>query len=123
MKRLNNIFQQIISIENLTLAESKARKGKSKQYGVKVFDKNPEENISNLHKMLSDREYKTSQYTTFTVFEPKERLVFRLPYFPDRITILPERTSFAYWKGTDESCCGVRCIFYIVNVALDYFLF
>jgi RNA-directed DNA polymerase len=86
MKRLNNIFQQIISIENLTLAESKARKGKSKQYGVKVFDKNPEENIINLHKMLSEKEYKTSQYTTFTVFEPKERLVFRLPYFPDRIT-------------------------------------
>lgn len=33
-----------------------------------------------------DRVYKTSEYSTFTIFEPKERLVFRLPYFPDRIS-------------------------------------
>ncbi len=86
MKRVNNIYQQIISIENLTLANKKARKGKGKQYGVKVFDKNPQENLELLHKMLFEKSYETSEYTTFKVFEPKERLVFRLPYFPDRIT-------------------------------------
>jgi RNA-directed DNA polymerase len=36
--------------------------------------------------MLLNKTYKTSPYTTFKVFEPKEREVFRLPYFPDRIT-------------------------------------
>ena len=36
--------------------------------------------------MLVNKTYKTSEYTTFTIFEPKERLIFRLPYFPDRIT-------------------------------------
>ncbi len=86
MKRLNNLYQQIISIENLTLAETKARKGKSKQYGVQVFDKNPKEKLVELHDMLFKKHYQTSEYTTFTVYEPKERLVFRLPYFPDRIT-------------------------------------
>lgn len=86
MKRVNNLYQQIISIENLTVAELKARKGKAKQYGVQVFDRNPTEKLAELHKMLVDKTYKTSNYTTFSVFEPKERLVFCLPYFPDRIT-------------------------------------
>ena len=36
--------------------------------------------------MLLNRTYKTSPYTTFKIYEPKERDVFRLPYFPDRIT-------------------------------------
>lgn len=86
MKRLNNIYSQITSIDNLRIAEVKARKGKANQYGVKIFDKEPESNIFKLHEMLLNKGYKTSEYTTFTVFEPKERLVFRLPYFPDRIT-------------------------------------
>ena len=49
-------------------------------------DRNREDNIQKLHEMLRDKTYKTSEYTTFTIFEPKERLIFRLPYFPDRIT-------------------------------------
>ena len=34
---------------------------------------------------LEDGTYKTSPYKTFTIFEPKERLIFKLPYYPDRI--------------------------------------
>jgi len=49
-------------------------------------DKNREANIQQLHEMLVNKTYKTSPYTTFTIFEPKERIIFRLPYFPDRIT-------------------------------------
>jgi RNA-directed DNA polymerase len=86
MKRVSNIYQRIISIDNLNLADTKARKGKHSQYGVIVHDKNREANILLLHHMLKNKTYKTSEYTTFTVYEPKEREVFRLPYFPDRIT-------------------------------------
>jgi len=86
MKRIGNLYERICSIENLILADKKARKGKKKQYGIIQHDKNREENILNLHKFLVDKKYKTSPYTTFKVFEPKERLVFRLPYYPDRIT-------------------------------------
>src|SRR5690606_24192648 len=49
-------------------------------------DRNREANIQALHEMLRHRAYKTSAYDTFTVFETKEREVYRLPYFPDRIT-------------------------------------
>lgn len=86
MKRQGNLYHRICSIENLMLADDIARKGKLKQPGVIEHDKNRFQNIENLHEMLTKKTYKTSPYTTFTIFEPKERVIFRLPYFPDRIT-------------------------------------
>lgn len=86
MKRINNIYNKICSIENLQLADMKARKGKADQYGIKQHDKNRDADIAALHEMLISKTYITSPYTTFTIFEPKERVIFRLPYFPDRIT-------------------------------------
>jgi RNA-directed DNA polymerase len=85
MKRINNLYRKIYSIDNLNLADLRARKGK-KQPGITEHDKNKEANLLKLHEMLKNKAYKTSEYTTFTIFEPKERLIFRLPYFPDRIT-------------------------------------
>jgi len=86
MRRLGNLYMQIISIDNLNIADGKAQKGKSKQYGIVRHNKNPEDNIWKLHKMLTDKTFKTSEYDVFKVYEPKERDIFRLPYFPDRIT-------------------------------------
>lgn len=86
MKRINHLYEKIYSIENLKLADEKARKGKSKQPGVIAHDKNRDANILELHEMLKNKTYQTSEYTTFKIFEPKEREIFRLPYFPDRIT-------------------------------------
>lgn len=85
MKRINNLYQEIISIENLNKADINARKGKLKTYGVKLHDKHREENILKLHQQLKNKEYKTSQYEVFKIYEPKERIIYRLPYYPDRI--------------------------------------
>lgn len=85
MKRIGNLYQNICSLENLQLADSVARKGKSKQPGVTEHDKNRDANILKLHEMLISKTYQTSDYTTFTIFEPKERIISRLPYFHDRI--------------------------------------
>jgi RNA-directed DNA polymerase len=86
MKRIGNIYQQICSLENLQLADLKAGKGKAWQYGVQLHRRNQEGNIQLLHQMLITKTYRTSHYTTFKVYETKEREVFRLPYYPDRIT-------------------------------------
>ena len=86
MKRINNLYERICSVENIQLADSIARKGKAEQPGIIWHDKNRSENILKLRKMLLGKTYRTSAYTTFTIYEPKERLIFRLPYFPDRIT-------------------------------------
>lgn len=85
MKRINNLYSRICSLENLYLADDIARKGKKAQMGIKIHDLNRDANIAQLHSLLVNKTYKTSEYTTFTIREPKERLVFRLPYFPDRI--------------------------------------
>jgi retron-type reverse transcriptase len=73
------------SIENLMLADTKACRGKGWQRSVQLHQERQQENILKLQRMLLDRTYCTSTYTTFPVFEPKQRLVYRLPYFPDRI--------------------------------------
>lgn len=86
MKRIGNLYQQICSLDNLRLADAKARKGKGWQYGVMLHDENRESNLLALQKMLLDKTYRTSAYDIFKVYEPKERDVYRLPYFPDRIT-------------------------------------
>lgn len=85
MKRKSDLYSKIISIENLILADKKASKGKSHQYGVKIHNLNKEENIEKLHTILVNKLYKTSEYTMFKIYEPKEREIYRLPYFPDRI--------------------------------------
>jgi RNA-directed DNA polymerase len=85
MKRQNNLYEQIYTIENIQLADAVARKGKLNQPGVIEHDRNRSENIQQLHLMLKNKTFHTSAYTTFKIYEPKERLIFKLPYFPDRI--------------------------------------
>ena len=85
MKRFNNLYESVISIENLQLADEKARRGKLRSYGVRHHDKNRESNIQALHEALKNKTFRTSPYTIFTVYEPKERIIYRLPYYPDRI--------------------------------------
>ncbi len=80
MKRQGYLYEQIYNIENLKLAHKKAKLGKSKQHGVRVFNLNEEDNIINLHHVLLNKEYKTSKYEVFTLFEGKERQIFKLPY-------------------------------------------
>lgn len=85
MKRKGNLYQQICSVENLQLADIKACRGKAYQPGVRQHIRNREANILALHERLVNKTYRTSAYTTFPIYEPKERIIFRLPYYPDRI--------------------------------------
>lgn len=85
MKRIGNLFDKVVSIENLRLADDKARKGKLRSYEVKLHDRNREANLQRLHDELVNGTFHTSKYHIFTIYEPKERQIFRLPYYPDRI--------------------------------------
>lgn len=86
MKRINNLYDRITSLANLQEADAKGQKGKVNQYGVLLHKRNQEGNLLVLQDMLVSKTYRTSQYDIFTIYEPKERIVYRLPYFPDRIT-------------------------------------
>lgn len=85
MKRIGNLFGPITSLDNLRLADQIASRGKSQQYGVRVHREDQKANLIRLQQLLQSGEFRTSPYTTFKVFEPKEREVSRLPYYPDRI--------------------------------------
>lgn len=85
MKRISNIFDKIVDINNIECADENARKGKTRTHGVKLHDRNRETNIFNIQKSLADLTYKTSEYSIFKIYEPKEREIYRLPYYPDRI--------------------------------------
>lgn len=85
MKRIGNLYNKICNLDNLILAESKARKGKLKQKDIIKFDLNKEKNLLNLHKQLINNKFKNSKYHVFKIFEGKERIIYKLPYYPDRI--------------------------------------
>lgn len=84
MKRKGNLFDSVCTLENLQLAYAKAKKGKSNTYGVRLFSKDLENNINQLYAELLAGTYRTSEYSIFTIYDPKERTVYRLP-FRDRV--------------------------------------
>lgn len=85
MKRYDLLYDKIYSLENLRLADQKARKGKKRSRGVKLFDEDREGNLLRLHELLKTGQYQTSRYHFFKVYDPKERTIACLPYYPDRI--------------------------------------
>lgn len=86
MKRYGNLYQQICSMDNLREAHKNARKGKGWYEEVKEVDATLEEHLKQLQEMLINHTYKTSAYQKFIKRENgKEREIFKLPYFPDRI--------------------------------------
>lgn len=85
MKRIGNIYDQITAMRNLLDADDQAQKGKLWQYGVILHNRNKEGNLLVLQDLLQSKTYRTSTYDIFNIYEPKERIVYRLPFFPDRI--------------------------------------
>src|SRR5688500_14551585 len=86
MKSIGNIYHRITRLANHQEAGKKGQQSKSNQYGVTIHNQNKEGNVFILHDMFVSKTYRTSQYDDFTIHEQKERIVYRLPYFPDRIT-------------------------------------
>lgn len=86
MKRIGNIYHKVYDLKNIELADDNARKHKKHTFGIQRHDKNRDIENMILSDDLENLTYKTSSYSTFTIYEPKERLIFRLPYYPDRIT-------------------------------------
>jgi hypothetical protein len=73
-------------MENLREAHRNARRGKSHYHDVQEVDKDPERYLKSVSNMLRERAYSTSPYRRFIKSDGgKEREIFVLPYYPDRI--------------------------------------
>ena len=80
MKRIGYLFENVCDIENIRLAEINAGAGKGSRKEVAQFRANLEQNLSDLRAELVNKNYHTSAYTCFIKHEPKERVIFKLPY-------------------------------------------
>ncbi|KAA6351212.1 hypothetical protein EZS27_001358 [termite gut metagenome] len=84
MKRYGNLYEHVCSYETLVQASQNARRGKNRQHTVREFYSDFEKNILKLQEELLTHTFKTSEYSVFTVYEPKERIIYKLP-FRDRV--------------------------------------
>lgn len=84
MRRIGNLYEKICQEENIYLAYEKARKGKCRSSGVVNFEKDLDVNIKGILTEIVNETYKTPEYDTFLIHDPKERMIFRLP-FRDRV--------------------------------------
>lgn len=85
MKRIGNIFDKVVEYDNFVLADHNARKNKKHYKEIQYHDRNQEENLLKLQESVISLTYKTSEYFIFKIYEPKEREIYKLPYYPDRI--------------------------------------
>ena len=85
-KRVGNIYSSICDIENIKFAHQQARKDKSYYNAVKNTDENLEKRALEISKMLLAHKYKVGLYKTSRYRDRgKERILYKLPYYPDRI--------------------------------------
>lgn len=83
-KKYKNIFENITSIDNLRDAYAKAAKGNRYTKGHLFFKEHIEANLALLQTRLIEQTYRRGDYNTFTVLEPKPRIISALP-FRDRV--------------------------------------
>lgn len=77
MKIYKNLFNNIISAENLFLAWDKFRNGKRNKKDVQLFEWDLEENIFGLHRELKNKTYKHGLYHSFKIRDPKPRNIHK----------------------------------------------
>lgn len=122
MKRHGELWPQIISMENLSLAYEKAKSGKSHYFDVQMIETDPDKYLKKLQRNLAKGRFNTSSYVKMEKQEGgKLREIHKLPFYPDRIVqhalmnvvgpILRNsmiRDTFQSFKGRGTSDCRRR---------------
>ncbi len=80
MRRCGNLWEGLTSFENLYRAARKARRGKRSKQAVEAFEFDLEKNLVGLRRDLLERTYQPGPFRTFTITDPKPRLISAAPY-------------------------------------------
>ncbi len=83
-KVFDNLYKDIVDFSNLYQAWRKAAKGKRKSMAVASFEMNLSDELICLQNELKNRTWQAGQYQSFTIRDPKKRLVSAAP-FRDRV--------------------------------------
>jgi RNA-directed DNA polymerase len=122
MRIYKNIFNNIISLENLFLAWTEFRCDKGKKFDVQRFEFSLEQNIFQLHNDLKNKTYRHGPYSSFYIRDPKVRhihkaivrdrvlhhAIFRIlnPIFEP--TFIPTSFSCRIGKGTHKGVLALE---------------
>jgi len=74
---IHNIYDDLISLENILICWNEFKKGKSKKYDVMEFERYLEDNIFKLHSELTSLTYKHDPYVRFNIYDPKHRIIHK----------------------------------------------
>ncbi len=88
VKRAGNLWADIVSMDNLTLALKNATKRKKRDPEVQKILEDPEPFLREIQKSLINHTFRSSEYHTFPYVEKrtrKIRVIAALPFYPDRI--------------------------------------
>lgn len=77
-------IREIFSFENLFAAHKQCRRSKQHKRGAIMFEIELAQNLARLTKELEKKTYKIGKYKSFTIYDPKKRLIEALPY-KDRV--------------------------------------
>jgi retron-type reverse transcriptase len=80
MKRYGHLWPELISFANLHRAALKACRGKRDRPAVLRFHFDLERELWRLHEELASHSYRPGSHRTFTIHEPKPRLISAAPY-------------------------------------------
>jgi RNA-directed DNA polymerase len=83
-KRYHHLWPQLVSFTNLWAAFKKGAKGKRSKSAVADFEYHLEANLLQLRTELRTGSYQPGAYQSFTVHDPKKRLISAAP-FRDRV--------------------------------------
>lgn len=75
MAKIKNVYDQIVSDENIHRAYLNARKGKRYRKQVLIFTKNLERNLIEIQEELKNEIVNYPKYREFYIYEPKCRLI------------------------------------------------
>ena len=84
MKRQGNLFENAFSRENLYLAYLDASRNKHGKRACFNFERRLAHNLHRLYSAIHSGKYKPQPYYTFTVYEPKARIIYA-PSFCDLV--------------------------------------
>ena len=126
-KRYNNLYEKIVTLDNIKSAHQHARKDKKYYTAVQYTDSCLDQRAEQISKMLKNHTYKVSKYTISILHDKrKDRILYKLPYYPDRIiqwAIMLQTESVFQEVFTNFTCASLpkRGIHYASKM-LDNFL-
>lgn len=85
MKSYSGLWEKLITKDNFETAYKNSIKGKSRQRSIIEFQKDKDDNLERVRQMVISQTFHTSPYKEKVIYEPKERVIYKLPYNPDRI--------------------------------------